>query len=194
MVVTERLLPVNPFSRPGTSRVDDLAVVMHWTAAPGQEADVTARYFELLAQQDARDDRPDRYASAHYIVGIDGQVLRVIPEHEVAYHVGANDYTVIAQRRFPGYTSNGRMGTPNWCTIGIELCHPDASGRFTDVTVAVAQELVLDILDRCYLGPRYSLMRHYDITGKRCPRWWVEHGIEWDEFVRSVEEARRKQR
>jgi len=193
MTVREELLPVNPFSRPGHKRTDDFAVVLHWTGAAGQENDLTRRYFELLAKQEESDERPNRYASAHYIIGIDGEILRVIPEDEVAYHVGAAEYTVVAKRRFPEYTTNRAGGTPNWCSIGIELCHPTSSGEFTRETVEAARILCFDILNRIYLGP-YSLMRHYDITGKRCPKRWIEDAEQWERFVQHIEEMRKIRR
>jgi len=162
-------------------RIDTLAVVYHWTAAPGQENDTTARYFEMLAQQDDTDDKGDRYASAHAIIGIDGEILQVIPWHEVAYHVGAKTYTGYAQHKFKGYTRNTWHSTPNWCTIGIELCHPDKTGVFTWETLHSAEWLGWWLLRKYILGIN-DICRHYDITGKLCPKWFVENKAEFYRF------------
>lgn len=178
MEITERLLPINPFSRPGQWRLDTLAIVYHWTGAAGQENDVTARYFELLAFQDVHDGKPYRYASAHAIVGMDGEILQVLPWDEVAYHVGAREYTGLAQHRFRGFTSNRHRSTPNWCIIGIELCHPDESGIFTGRTIAAAEWLGWWLLRKYTLG-KNDIFRHYDITGKICPKYFVDHPEEF---------------
>ena len=78
MIIKEKLLPVNPFSRPGHRRPDTLGIVYHWVGAAGQENDATARYFELLSNQDLDDEDPDRYASAHYIIGQSLMILLAI--------------------------------------------------------------------------------------------------------------------
>lgn len=54
----------------------------------------------------------ETYASSHFLVGLDGEVLQNVPLNEVAY------------------CSNQR----NDDTISIECCHPDDSGEFTSAT------------------------------------------------------------
>ena len=193
MVVKEKLLPVNPFSRPGYSRQDTLGLVYHWVGAAGQENDATARYFALLSKQSTADNTPDRYASAHYIIGIDGEIIRCIPDGEVAYHVGATRYTSAAFHRLRGYASNTKMSdypgeyrTPNWCTIGIEMCHPDWSGKFADATLEAGVKLGKHLL-RTYLLGSHDIFRHYDITNKKCPKWFVEHEAAWLAFVEDIQ-------
>lgn len=181
MIITEHLLPVNPFSRPGHKRKDTLAIVYHWVGNAGQSSNGVARYFELLSQQDRKDREPDRYASAHYIIGIDGEIVRTIPDDEVAYHVGAKKYTSTAQHKLRGYTANNNGSTPNWCTIGIELCHPDWTGVFTVETLQTAIRLGKHLIHTYMLGP-HDVYRHYDITGKICPKWFVEHEAAWLAF------------
>lgn len=187
MIIKEKLLPINPFSRPGYKRPDTLGIVYHWVGAAGQENDVTARYFELLAKQNAEDNKADRYASAHYIIGIDGEIIRCIPDDEVAYHVGAAKYTARAQHLFHGYTTNRHHGTPNWCCIGIEMCHPDWSGRFTTETLRSAIKLGKYLITTHLLGP-HAIYRHYDITGKLCPKYFVEHETAWLAVIEEIRE------
>ena len=185
MVIKEKILPVNNFSRPGELRPDTLGVVYHWVGNAGQTNNAVQRYFELLSKQDENDSEPDRYASAHYIIGIDGEIIRCIPDDEVAYHVGAKRYTGTAQHRLRGYTTNHRQGTPNHCCIGIEMCHPDWSGAFTEATLESAIKLGRHLLQQHLLGRR-DIYRHHDITGKNCPKWFVEHGTAWLAFVDSI--------
>ena len=187
MVIIEKLLPINPFSRPGHQRDETFGIVYHWVGAAGQENDATARYFELLAQQSLDDDEPDRYASAHYIIGIDGEIIRCIPDAEVAYHVGAKRYTGLAQHRFRGYTANRYGRTPNWCAIGIELNHPDWTGKFTGKTLESAAKLGKHLLHNYLLGT-HDIYRHYDITGKLCPKYFVEHEAAWLLFLEDIAE------
>ena len=187
MIIKEKLLPLNQFSRPGYIRAETLGIVYHWTGAAGQENYVTRRFFELLAKQDEKDDKPDHYGSAHYIIGIDGEIIRCIPDDEVAYHVGAASYTDLAKIDFPAYTTNKNRGTPNWCMIGIEMCHKDWSGEFTDETLRSAIELGVLLLHQNRIPPG-MIYRHYDITGKLCPKWFVEHEMDWTAFKTNLRE------
>jgi N-acetylmuramoyl-L-alanine amidase len=95
-------------------------------------------------------------------------------ENEIGYHVGANTYTPRALRELSEY--------PNNCTIGIELCHKDWEGEFTKETLQSAKELVLELCERYKLG-RENIYRHYDITEKECPRYFVKHGDQWRGFL-----------
>jgi len=193
--IVERLLSINEFSRPGWKLKKVSGIVYHWVGSAGQENEVTARYFELLAEQDSSDNKPDRYASAHFIIGIDGEIMQVIPTDEVAYHVGGKWYTDKAHRSFPGYTTNARMEdvndfwTPNWCTIGIEMCHPNTTGKFTNQTLHAAKWLGNYLLKRNFIGYD-QIFRHYDITGKNCPKWFVEHEMDWKRFILNMKSIR----
>lgn len=31
-----------------------------------------------------------------------------------------------------------------------------------------------------------DVIRHYDVTGKNCPKYYVEHEDEWDNFIDDV--------
>ena len=63
----------------------------------------------------------------------------------------------------------------------IECCIPDDTGRFNDATYQTLVHLV------AWLCGRYDLtmddvIRHYDVTGKNCPKYYVEHEDAWKQF------------
>ena len=98
------------------------------------------------------------YASSHYIIGLDGEIIQCVPENEVAYHANqANSYS-----------------------IGIECCHPDWNGKFNDKTYQSLIELCVDICKRYKLDPQKTLIRHYDVTKKQCPLYYVQHQDAWE--------------
>jgi N-acetylmuramoyl-L-alanine amidase len=179
MVIKDCFLTKNTYSRPGVLLKSVKGIVVHWVANPGTSAMANRNYFEGL-----KDQRPGlapdkyRYASAHYIIGIDGEVVRCVPDTEVCYHVGAETYTSEAMRRLSGY--------PNNCTVGIELCHPKADGKFSNATLQACRELVSSLLRKYGLG-KDDIWRHFDVTGKVCPKYFVEHTDEWDTFRASIE-------
>ena len=180
MIITEQLLTKNKYSRPCTLLKAVRGIVIHWVANPGTSAQANRNYFEGLKDQPPGLP-PDKYrylyASAHYIIGLNGEIIRCVPDREVCYHVGADRYTNEALRRLSSY--------PNNCTIGIELCHPTADGKFTDETLESCRDLAASLL-ASYSLSRDDLWRHYDVTKKICPKYFVEHTDKWDAFRASI--------
>jgi N-acetylmuramoyl-L-alanine amidase len=132
MNIQPALLTKNIFSRPGKNLSGVKGIVMHWVANPGTSAIANRNYFENLSKQ-SLSDAAARYASAHFIIGIDGDIVQCLPVCEMAYHAGAKRYTPEAVTVFGNY--------PNNCTVGIELCHPDSSGEFSEATPAPPRNL-----------------------------------------------------
>ncbi|WP_425622476.1 N-acetylmuramoyl-L-alanine amidase [Brevibacillus borstelensis] len=151
MQITDMLL-TNKNARPGT-KIIPRGLVIHWTANEGKGANAVANrnYF----------NKPTTEASAHYIVD-DRQIVRCLPENEMGYHVGAKSYKPDAIKQLSSY--------PNNCTIGIEMC-VNADGSFAK-TYQQTIQLAADILKRYGWGVD-RLWRHYDITGKNCPAFFV---------------------
>lgn len=152
--VVEDLLPVNPYSRPGTPLDGVNGVVVHYTGNPGTTAAQNRNYFAGLA------DTHETYASSQFIVDLDGTVLQCVPLDEVAY---------CSSRR-------------NADTLSIEVCHPDETGAFTEESREALVALVQWLCDAYGLG-RDQVIRHYDVTGKDCPLYYVDHPDEWEQFL-----------
>jgi N-acetylmuramoyl-L-alanine amidase len=176
MNITEQLLTKNKYSRPCTLLKAVKGIAIHWVANPGSTAQGNRNYFESLKDQVPPND--NRFASAHYIIGLQGEIIQCVPDKEVCYHVGADTYTNEALRRLSSY--------PNNSTIGIELCHPAANGKFTVETLKSCRELVSALL-YTYGLTKDDIWRHYDVTKKVCPKYFVDHTDEWDAFRASIE-------
>ena len=147
------LIDINEYSRPGTPLEEVNGIVVHYTGNPGTTAVQNRSYFQSLAETG------ENSASSHYVVGIDGEIIQCVPCNEIAY------------------ASNDR----NSDTLSIECCTPEANGKFTDATYDSLVQLV------CYLMGRYELttdqvIRHYDVTGKECPRYYVKNPEAWEQF------------
>lgn len=171
MAWKQQLLTPNSFSRPERP-IDVKGIVMHWVENAKTSAQFNWNWFELRKNGD------HGYGSAHFVID-DIEVIQCIPIDEMGYHVGAESYKEKAIDRFGHY--------PNSSLIGIELCHPDWSGKFTDATLWNAVDVVAHLLNYFNL-PHSSIVRHYDITGKSCPLYWVENFFEFDAFrMRCVE-------
>lgn len=147
------------------------AVVLHWVANPKTTARANRDFWEM------RKHGKIGYGSAHFIVD-DTEVVEAIPTDEIAYHVGADEYTRFATEKLSSY--------PNNCTIGVEMCHPNWSGRYTAAVWSRAVALVGDLLMAHRLSPTH-ITTHHAITGKECPRWFVTNPSELDRFRWDVE-------
>ena len=98
---------LNEYSRPGTPLREISGVVVHYVGNPGTSAAANRSFFANLALTH------ETYASAHFVVGLEGEILQCVPLTEIAYCSNtANDYTV-----------------------SIEVCHPDDTGKFNDATM-----------------------------------------------------------
>ena len=79
------------------------------------------------------------------------------------------------------YASNNR----NSDTVSIECCHPDESGKFTDATYKSLVQLVAWLSQKFGLDTD-DIIRHYDVTGKDCPKYFVENVEAWEQFKKDV--------
>lgn len=152
MNIEERLLTISPYCRSGERQNSIQNIVVHWVGNAGSSALGNRNYFNSLATSHKTS------ASSHYIIGLNGEIIRCIPENEVAFHSGS-------------YSMNRK-------SIGIETCHPDWNGKFADSTYNSLVELCADICRRYNLTVNH-MIRHYDVTGKDCPRYYVQNPNEW---------------
>lgn len=152
-----QLLDVNPYSRPGTETEEITGIVVHYTANPGSTAQNNRDYFNGLK------DSHETEASSNFIVGLDGEIIQCVPTWEMAY------------------ASNSR----NIDTVSIECCHPDETGKFTDETYRSLVQLTAWLCVKFNLTED-QVIRHYDVTGKNCPKYFVENEDAWAQFKEDV--------
>lgn len=163
-IVTERpemtvdLLTPNEYSRPQTALSEVKGIVVHYTANPGTTAAQNRSYFEGLK------DTGLTHASSHFIIGLDGEIIQCIPSSEQCY------------------ASNER----NVDTLSIECCIPDDTGKFNDATYQSCVYLCAWLCGRFDLDPSVDIIRHYDVTGKDCPKYFVENPAAWTKFLEDV--------
>ena len=159
-----QLLTINPYSRPGTQSEKINNIVIHYTANPGTTAKQNRSYFENLK------DVKKTKASSHFIVGLEGEIIQCVPTWEIAY------------------ASNHR----NSDTVSIETCHKTSDGTYTEATYQSMVQLTSWLCEKFDLTAE-DVIRHYDITGKICPKYFVEDERAWEQFkldVKSVLEEK----
>ena len=162
-------LPISKWTRPGHKMKNVKGIVVHWVASPRSTAANVRKYFSTLN---------DRYAAAHYVIGQKGEIIHMIPDLEIAYHVGAVTYVPGIQKKLSNY--------PNNCTIGVECCHVDWAGKMETATVESLKNLCRFLLDKYDLTSD-DLYLHNDVTGKDCHKWYVDNQSEWESFKQACD-------
>lgn len=158
-------LTINDFSRPGEPTDSLDYIVIHYLGNPKTTAQENHDYFESLK------DLQDVSMSANFVVGLEGEIIECVPPGEIAY------------------ASNSM----NHLSISIENCHLDETGRFKEETYQSCVHLTAYLAEE-YGIDREHIIRHYDVTGKECPLYYVEHEDKWEAFrddvMNYIEECR----
>ena len=141
MQITERLIPRGKYNRPAVKSVPK-RICVHYTGDCGASADRLALFFTTNSAAKT---------SSQYIVGMAGEVIRCVPDNEIAYAAAGKN--------------NG--------TIHIEVCYKRADGCFEEKSISALNELVLYLMNRYDISAE-NVLRHYDLTGKLCPAYYVD--------------------
>lgn len=160
---TEDFLTISEYSRPGDPLKEVKNIFVHYTANPNTSAAQNRNYFENLKDMH---DVPG--ASAHFIIGINGEILQIVPLDEMAYAVK----------------------TRNEDSISIECCYKSKDGQFTQETYDSLITLLAWLVDTYGLDTE-DILRHYDCGGKKCPLYYVDHEDAWRILKQDVGDARK---
>ena len=186
MNVVKNLIPIGK-ARPGLSLDTIMAVVLHWPASPGADALAIRDFWAGAGNRDG--------TSAHCAIGFDGTIIQTVPWDEKAYHVGSSlldpasklVYTDLARSLFGSYAIDYKFSSPNRVTIGIEMCHLDDAGHYTNETIQAAAELCAFLLKPAGLDPLTKIVTHHLVVGyKLCPKFYCDHPDELDTFRKKV--------
>ncbi|MBS6118699.1 MAG: N-acetylmuramoyl-L-alanine amidase [Clostridiales bacterium] len=152
-----QLLTPNEYSRPQIPIEQIKYIAIHYTANPGAGAMDNRNYFENLATTH------ETKVSSHFVVGLNGEVVQCIPTSEMSY------------------ATNER----NVDTLSIECCHVDETGAFNEMTYDSVVKLTAWLCTRFGLTEE-NVIRHYDVTGKNCPKYYVENPEAWEQMKADI--------
>lgn len=126
-------------------------IVMHYTGNKNDTAKNNATYFQNNIVE----------TSAHYFVD-DNDIFQSVSDNDTAWHCGSKKY-------LHPYCRNNN-------SIGIEMCghYKDGEIYASKKTLSNAAELV-SLLCNKYNIPTSHIIRHYDVTGKLCPSYWINN-------------------
>ena len=133
-------------------------IVIHYTANDGDTAMSNAKYFASGS----------RGASAHYFVD-SKNIVQSVKDNFVAWAVGGNKYNDVAKTgggKFYGKCTNSN-------SLSIEICDDVKNNAIypTEATINNVVELVRTLMKK-YNIDISNVIRHFDVTGKKCPMYW----------------------
>ena len=151
--------------------IDEQIIHLHTTARTGKDLDgvknIVIHYVgnPNTTAQNNRDyfDKDSTEVSSHFVVGLEGETIQCLPLWE-------------------------KSAASNWRnndTISIEVCHPDETGKFNDKTYDAVIKLTSWLLKELGLDES-AVIRHYDITEKLCPLYYVEHEDAWEQLKKDI--------
>lgn len=162
--IVEKWQKKNKYGRPGTP-LNYTKVAIHYTG----EADVpgykTVSYFNNVVANGYYNPATKKYvyASAHFVIDLDGTIYQLIPLDEMCYATNsANSYAV-----------------------GIEVATTGKDNHYTDATYKSMVQLCAWLCDRKGLNCKKDIIRHTDVVGrayKLCPIYMVLNPSKYAQF------------
>ena len=156
----EKFMKINKYGRPGTKRRKTTKIAFHFTGQHDVSAKNTVSYFSNVVANGYRVNGRYIYASSHLVVGLQGELYYIVPFNEIAY------------------TTN----SANAYSIGVECATTGADDHYTDEEYKTMVKTGAWLAQTYKLDPRVDFIRHYDVTGKICPRYFVNNVKAWKQF------------
>lgn len=139
-------------------------IVMHYTGNKKDTAISNAKYFNTGS----------RSASAHFFVD-DTSIYQSVELRDKAWHCGGTTY-------YHGSCRNSN-------SIGIEMCCTADNYKISEKTKQNAAALCAAMCKKLGIAAGnvdQFVLRHYDITHKKCPAQMVDSVAEWNAFKNEV--------
>ena len=141
----------------GGKRSKTTKIAWHYTGAHDVKAINTINnWFNSIN----RGEQGNKYASSHFLCDLDGTIYLYVPMDRIAWTTNA----------------------ANYYSIGIECATTGSDDHYTDEEYVSMVKLGAWLAQYYNLDPREDFIRHYDVTKKICPRYFVNHKDKWEQF------------
>lgn len=150
---------INEMNRTGESLKEVKGIILHSIGNLNSTLSICKNEIDNLSKQD------NIYYSLHYIIDKNGDILNCIPETEISLSCRNID--------------------ENYYNISIGCIPCDNKGKFSDDTINSLVSLLSSLINKYNLS-KDCIFRHYDITGKRCPSYYVDNCIKFEEIKEKI--------
>ena len=155
MEIKQMIIPFNQYNRPNQKQTPK-KICIHYTGNRGSGAIANARYYLNVGAGMFKNSPASTWTSAQYIIGLSGECIQCVPDNYISQSASGNNKNV----------------------IHIEVCYQNNNGKFEDVSVETLKELVSSLMTKYRIAEK-NVVRHYDLTGKLCPIYYVQQPDEW---------------
>lgn len=160
--IIEKWQKKNKYGRPGTN-IEVKKIINHYTGQADVKGINTVNYFNNVVANGFKVNGKYIYASAHYIIDLDGSIYQLIPTDEMSYCSNkANSYSV-----------------------AIEVATTGDDNHYTDATYKSMVHLNAWLCQYKGLDCIKDMLTHTDIVGKNyklCPIYFVKNPKKWEQF------------
>ena len=177
--IVEYLIPKDNEARNGNKRAKTTGIVIHYTDGARKNGD---KEIAQTPKQTIDYWIKEQNTSAHFVIGENGEIFLAIPKDEIAYHAGEN-----SKNKFIPGIQDALGGHPNTRTVGIEMENNKVSGAFSSETYNSTVQLTAELCIEYGINPQTSVYMHNDITGKICPKYFVNNPGTFTQFKNDVE-------
>jgi len=165
---TVQYIPCHPKNHGGSRKAGQIKyLVFHYTGNDGDHDTNNAKYYQTNVKQ----------ASAHYFVD-DDSITQSVPDLTVAWAVGGKKWADCPKTG--GGSLYGIVTNAN--SLSIEMCDTSRDGKLmaTEATLDRAAKLGRALMQK-YRIPISHVCRHFDVTGKHCPAYFMDAAA-WSGF------------
>lgn len=151
-------------------------IVIHYTTNDGDTDENNGKYFANSVVN----------ASAHYFVD-DDSVTQSVPDDYVAWAVGGKKYNDCAK------TGGGKyyLQATNTNTLNIEICDDVRNGIVYPSQATIENVIAFTKAKmKEYNIPKERVIRHFDVTGKYCPKYWMDDAKWKAEFWNKLDDVK----
>lgn len=160
--VIEKWQKRNKYGRPGTY-LKPTKIAIHYTGEADVPGKNTVSYFNNVVANGYKVNGKYVYASAHYVIDLDGTIYQLIPTTERCYATNsANSYA-----------------------IGIEVATTGKDNHYTDETYKAMAHLCAWLCQYKGLDCKKDIITHTDVVGKsykECPKYMVRNPKKMEQF------------
>ena len=160
--IVEKWQKKNKFGRPGTA-LNYKKVAIHYTGQADVPGKNTVSYFNNVVANGYKVNGKYIYASAHFVIDLDGTIYQLIPITERCYCTNsANSYA-----------------------IGVEVATTGSDNHYTNATYRAMAHLCAWLCSNKGLNPLKDIITHTDVVGKAyklCPIYMVKNPDKMEQF------------
>lgn len=173
--IIKKHLPITIWTRPKLNRIETKFLVIHYVGKKNHNANIVYNWFLTIGLKKGALGS----ASCNYCIDLNGDIYEFIPHNEISYTSGGLQYTDFAKKNF---SLSNKIISPHHFTISVEVCHKENSGEFNNKQIE-SLKLLYRYLKEIYHN--LDICRHYDITGKECPKFYIDNK-KWEELKNKI--------